>query len=269
MDILDSALCQQASPTQAWVSAKGTFSHIFSHPILVASVLLLLISLPWVLKRDRWKKPVLAISVSIVATFYIATSSIFAGLGNRLLMGFVPADSGEQAEAIVVLGRGDKNNPERENASLQIWQAQRAPLIVPSGHGDALLMTDSLRAAGVPDEAIAPEPCSLTTNQNAEFTAAMLKPRSPQGIHKIILVTDPAHMMRSRLTFQSFGFQVISHTSPLNDSLPEITKHTLVFREGLGLLSYGLMGRYRAREVPPETLHEVQEHAYNSSKIGT
>lgn len=250
--MLDSALCQQASSTRLWSMltwrVTHVFSFVFSHPLLVVLALVAIAGLPWIVRQARWQKPALMLSGSLLVIYLTAASPILMGLGNKLLVGFVPPDSGEKAAAIVVLGRGSEQNPMRVREAAKLWNNQRAPLIFASGRGDAPRIADLLQQQQVPSEAIAGEPCSLTTDQNAEFTAAILR---PQGIDKIILVTDPLHMMRSLLTFESFGFEVIPHISPVAESTQRIQRQFLVFRESLGLVSYGLLGRYSARKVPP------------------
>ena len=57
-------------------------------------------------------------------------------------------------------------------------------------------------------------------------------------------------MLRSRLVFESFGFEVISHVTPLADNTSGVEQSFLIVREGLGLLSYGFMGRYETRDIP-------------------
>ncbi len=103
-----------------------------------------------------------------------------------------------------------------------------------------------LEAAGVTGEAIAGEPCSATTNENALFTAALLQ---PQSIKQLILVTDPPHMARSQLTFRSLGFEVIPHPSPVPSSLNFKQRQFIVIREWAGLITYGVLGRYFARSA--------------------
>jgi uncharacterized SAM-binding protein YcdF (DUF218 family) len=245
--MLDSALCQEVSPTGLWTKLSWTLMYMLSQPVMVLGVLLLIAVLPRLLRQPRWKKPALKLSLSLLVIYLLVLSPLVTWAGNRLLLSFVPADSGETAEAIVVLGRGKQQNRNRSREAKTLWQAQRAPLIFASGRKDAPQIARIVKQL-VPAKAIAGEPCSLTTNQNAEFTAALLR---PQGIHKIILVTDPAHMLRSLLTFESFGFEVIPHISPLDIHTDSFKKRFLIFRESVGLLTYGLLGRYSAREVPP------------------
>jgi uncharacterized SAM-binding protein YcdF (DUF218 family) len=148
----------------------------------------------------------------------------------------------------VVLGRGSELQQDRVQVAAQLWQSQRAPLIFVSGTYDAPLMAGSLAKLGVTPSAIDGEPCSRTTEQNAQFTAALLQPR---GIHKIVLVTDPPHMLRSVLTFRSFGFEVIAHPNPFPPNYQVRKQAFLIVREYAGLVSYRLLGRFAPRPVPP------------------
>jgi uncharacterized SAM-binding protein YcdF (DUF218 family) len=106
-------------------------------------------------------------------------------------------------------------------------------------------MTQRLKRKGLPHDAVNGEPCSRTTEENARFTAALLK---PDGTRRIILVTDPPHMLRSLLTFHSYGFDVIPHISPLSNQLSYHKQGFLVFREYIGLASYSVLGRFAPRD---------------------
>lgn len=248
--MFDYSLCQRVSPTRAWTLVSSTLLFSLSRPLIVVAAVFLLASVPWLLNKSRWKRPVAIAAITLAAIYLIGISPIVTGLGNRLLVNFLPPDAGQTADAIVVLGRGDEQNEERSRVAGELWQAKRAPIIFPSGRKDALVMQEIIEKE-FPKAVVAGEPCSLTTDQNAEFTAALLRPK---GIETIILVTDPPHMWRSLLTFESFGFKVIPHFSPLSPGTNPIKERFLVVRESLGLLSYAIMGRYASRDVPPPTV---------------
>ena len=248
--MFDYSLCQRVSPTRAWTLVSSTLLFAFSRPLILLAVVVVFASLPWFLNRSRWKKPVAIAGITLSVIYLIGISPIISTLGNRLLVSFVPPDEGEKADAIVILGRGEQQNEVRSRIAGELWQAQRAPIIFPSGRKDALSMQQIIKKE-FPEAVVEGEPCSLTTDQNAEFTAALLR---PTGIKTIILVTDPPHMWRSILTFESFGLTVIPHFSPLSAATNPIKERFLVIRESLGLLSYGLMGRYSSREVPPPSI---------------
>ena len=246
LESVDPALCEQASPTRTWATMSSVLLFVLSRPLIAIALLLILASLFWLFTPRRWKKRVTLASVALVIGYLVLISPIFSAIGTRLITAFVPSDSGETADAIVVLGRGYEQNETRSNIVGELWENDRAPIIVPSGRKDALAMENILRAS-FPKAPVASEPCSLTTDQNAEFTAALLR---PEGVESIILVTDPPHMWRSLLTFQSFGFKVIPHYTPLSADTIPIKKRFLFTREAIGLVNYAILGRYRSREVP-------------------
>ena len=248
--MLNDSLCQKVSHTQLSEAVGKILLPALAHPLIWATIVVALASLPWVLKRNHWKKPVVALGIILMLGYLAVISPVASWLGTQMLVGFLPADAGEKADAIVVLGRGEQQNPVRAEIAGSLWHAQRAPLIFTSGRQDAPLIAQLIQQE-FPKAMVEGEPCSLTTDQNAEFTASLLR---PLGIKKIILVTDPPHMWRSLLTFQSFGFEVIPHLSPLSKSTDPATKKFMVFRETAGLLSYGLMGRYAPKQVPSPSI---------------
>ncbi len=222
------------------------------HPQWVLPLLLAWIVLPWLLKIQRRKWLYSGTGVLLLLAYGFLGSPLTINLGERFLARSLPPDSGQSTQAIVILGRGTELRPQRVETAIALWQAQKnqsdgkAPLIFASGTGDAIEIAEMLKAKGIPESAIDGEPCSRTTEENAQFTAALLQPR---GIHRILLVTDLPHLRRSWLTFQSLGFEVIPHASPLSPDLSERRTALLVVRECLGLVTYGLLGRYEPRTV--------------------
>ncbi|MEO1620880.1 MAG: YdcF family protein [Cyanobacteria bacterium J06632_3] len=245
--MLDPARCEEVSSTRLWTAVSWTSQFVLARPYLAIALLLLLLLWAWRWQSTQVKRVAIAFSLLSLLLYILIASPIMSVVGNRLLASAISPDTGATADAIVVLGRGPEQNRPRAQVAATLWQARRALLIFPSGRRDAPIMADLLRQAGVPERAISGDACSLTTEQNAEFTTAALW---PEGVRKIILVTDVAHMLRSRLVFESFGFEVIEHVTPLAENTSSVEKSFLVVREGLGLLSYGAMGRYAAREIP-------------------
>jgi uncharacterized SAM-binding protein YcdF (DUF218 family) len=94
------------------------------------------------------------------------------------------------------------------------------------------------------------ENCSLTTDENAVFTASVLQ---PQGIKRILLVTDPPHMWRSLLVFRAQGFTVIPKPSPLPSYLGRKAETFITLREYMGLVGYGLRGLFFPQRSPGAT----------------
>jgi len=256
--MFDPGLCQEVSSTKAWTLVSGFLLFVLSRPIIAIALLSTLALLPIAFakpaQRSSRKRRSLIFGITALFLYGLLTTPTLSLVGSYFLTRHLPANSTESADAIVVLGRGSAQNEIRARLSADLWRAQRAPLIFPSGRKDAPLMFDLLRQAKPPIDldAIAGEPCSLTTEQNAQFTAAILW---PQGVRKIILMTDQPHMRRSQLTFESFGFKVIPHVIPFEFN-NRAKKNFVVIRESLGLVSYGWQGRYDPKEIPPVSIIE-------------
>jgi len=131
-----------------------------------------------------------------------------------------------QAPAIVVLGGAIKPPDRRQplpmlgDSSDRVWHAARlyhagkAPLLLLSGGSDpavnnlseARAMQWFLRDLGVPSQALLLEEDSRTTQENAAFSAAILKRR---GIDRVLLVTSALHMRRALAHFEAQGIKVV------------------------------------------------------------
>ncbi len=236
--MLDPSLCHR--PVSQWLEIKSIIANWLMTPILVALPLLFLIFLPWIVPRFPWKRLWSGFGTLLLVTYFSAQFPLTTAVANKGLVAFVPPDRGQTADAIVILGRGAAFRDSRVRVAANLWQSQRAPLIFASGSGDGTEIVNRLERIGIPPQALNEEHCSQTTKENALFTASILK---PQGINRIILVTDPPHMLRSLLTFRNVGFEVIPHKS----SVPHLTqtrKAMMMFYEYMGLVKYGLNGEF-------------------------
>ncbi|MGD1897286.1 MAG: YdcF family protein [Phormidesmis sp.] len=264
---LKSALCRKQEPAfQLWLMLGKLTSNLFANPAAAVLLVMAIAALLWwVARRYLRPKVIRLLGISFLGACLLFISPLPSAVSQWLLVGFLPADSGEAAAAIVVLGRGPNQNEPRAETVAALWQEARAPLIVPSGRTDAPIIAGLLKnQSNISREVIVQERCSLSTSENAEFTAAMMMPR---GLSKIILVTDPLHMMRSLLTFKSFGFEVIPHPTALaNEGLKQ--SRFIAFRESLGLISYAIMGRYSDQQVSAETIAEADKLIVQQIKNG-
>lgn len=150
------------------------------------------------------------------------------------------AEDTPQAEAIVLLGGGvappgpHRLYPDLNEAGDRTWHAarllhaSRASLLVASGGSDpnvtrvseADAMRTLLLDLGVQPAAIVVEGRSRTTQQNAEFTAAVL---AEYKIKRVLLVTSAVHMRRAVKEFERVGFEVV----------PAATDHSRVNSSGV------------------------------------
>ena len=207
-------------------------------------IVLALLGLFWTVSVQGRKRQLITPVGLLLLVYFVAISPPVVALATQGLTCLVSRDSGAASDAIVVLGRGERLRNRRVEIAVQLWQAQRAPRIFASGMGDAPQMINFFKAKGIPQDRLSGESCSQSTEENALFTSTLLQ---PQGIRRLILVTDPPHMLRSYLTFRSFGFTVIPYISPIPPEWTSAERAHLVLREYLGLVSYAFLGRFQQR----------------------
>jgi uncharacterized SAM-binding protein YcdF (DUF218 family) len=120
-----------------------------------------------------------------------------------------------RADAIVVLGcriapsgRPAPPAARRAAAAASAFLGGVAPLVLVSGgrrwgaHAEARAMSRAIVAAGVPSGAVVEELCSLSTYENAIFSAAALR---RLGARRAAVVTCPWHMARALADFRAAG----------------------------------------------------------------
>lgn len=211
-----------------------------------ALILLTLLGIIWLVSSRRWRHRYL-MPITILVVIYLGVASpLGVSLLAQGLTASLPRDSGETVDSIVVLGRGDNVRNRRIEVAEQLWREKRSAKIFASGMLDAEFMIEQLKHNGVDNQALSGERCSQSTEENALFTAALLH---PQSVQKILLVTDPPHMLRSVLSFRASGFVVIPHTSPLPASWESERTIPILMREYVGLVAYTLTNRFRQRSL--------------------
>lgn len=121
----------------------------------------------------------------------------------------------EARDAIVILGApltpGGIPSPileERLAVGIALWRRSGAPIVVVTGgltrgarRSEASGMAEALRAAGVPESAIAIEDRARTTAENARGVRALVP-----DVRRIWLVTQPFHTRRAARLFRRAGF---------------------------------------------------------------
>ncbi|MDB5409404.1 MAG: hypothetical protein JWL84_4316 [Rhodospirillales bacterium] len=161
------------------------------------------------------------------------------------------AQDKRNADVIVVLGcavRGDIASPalvRRMDCAIALFHRGVAPRLLLSGGGgrqraEAAAMRDLALAGGVPAEAILTESASHNTNENAAFTARLMR---DHGFSSLVLVSEAYHLPRARLLFRAAGLAIASMAHPPRRSLTR--EWPLWLREGVAL-AVSLMRLLRA-----------------------
>lgn len=247
--------------------------YLIKQMILPPGILFLLLIAAWWLRRS-WPRLSALCFVLGLGGLWAMSLPIVVERSARLLE-TEPALSREQwaqlatrADAIVILGAGrERGDPawdqldqptgvgmERMRYAAQLAKASGLPVLTTGGlhfgspPSEAQLMADSLqRDLGV--NVRWKEERSRTTWENAQMSAELLL---PQGIKRVVVVTQAWHMQRSRWSFEQAGFEVVpapvgflgrEHGRPYGGWLPEsksIWQSGQLLNEAVGLLGYRL-----------------------------
>jgi len=153
-------------------------------------------------------------------------------------------DQAAPADAIVVLGAAQyEGRPSpvlraRLDHALELYQRALAPLVIVTGGTGAGDTTSEaqvgrrfLRDHGVPDSAIVMETHGRTTSESIHAVAAIVSALPGQ---RVILVSDPFHMLRLSILARALGLTPLTsptRTSPISTRASERWKY--VFGESL------------------------------------
>ncbi len=171
-----------------------------------------------------------------------------------------------RADAIVVLGcrispSGRPAPPAARRAvtGASAFFAGVAPRILVSGgrrwgsHVEARALRLALVRAGVPEEAVVEELCSLSTCENAVFSAAIL---ARLGARRAAVVTCPWHMARAMSSFRAAGVDAL----PLPTALAEMSRPRRLYLEAHEVVCTALDARTmrRAEVLASSAAHFAQ-----------
>jgi len=122
------------------------------------------------------------------------------------------------ADMIVVLGCGTLADGSlsavqkgRVNTAVELYEKRLAQRMLITGGAtesnfvEADIMKTYALEMGIPEDAIFVERQSLSTEENARFSTAILNENNAK---KIIIVTSTFHTRRAALTFRAYGFEV-------------------------------------------------------------
>lgn len=249
------------------------FRYILKHLLLPPGIFLLLILLGWWLRR-RAPRLASACFVGGFAGIWLMSLPVvveWSARGIERHPAIQPdewASLGERADAIVVLGGGRQRGDPAWGADQSSWFAQERvryaarlsrasalPIATSGGlhygtpPSEAQIMAEQL-AVDYGLQARWQEGQSRTTWENAQRSAELLQ---PQGVKRIVLVTQAWHMQRAVWCFEQAGFDVVpapfgffsvANGEPLGGWLPDgraLWRNTLLFNEAVGLLAYPLV----------------------------
>jgi uncharacterized SAM-binding protein YcdF (DUF218 family) len=251
------------------------FRYFIKNLLLPPGLFLLLIVCAWWLKSRR---PRLARTLFVIGLLGMWAMSLpIVVQWSAMAIERIPplpqdqwATLAQRADAIVVLGSGrERKDPtwgadiptgvalERMRFAARLSKASGLPILTTGGlhygepPSEAAIMADSLRDDfGV--NVHWQEGESRTTWENASLTAAILL---PQGIKRVVVVTQAWHMPRSVWSFEKAGFSVVAapvgflsvdNARPFGGWTPEaraVWQSGLLLNEAAGLLAYPLFYR--------------------------
>ena len=255
------------------------FLPLFVYPLGLGSILL---ALALILRGRRRLQTGLLVGALVVLGLG-GNRWVSYGLARSLEWQYLPAEEIPQAEAIVVLGgateSGQYPRPTTEVNSAgdrvlyaaRLYKQGKAPVILLSGGNITWLsgrtttpaaeMADLMSLMDIPPQALWLQPASENTQEDAEFSAQMLKER---GIQRVLLVTSAIHMPRAMALFRHQGIEAIPAPTDYTvtqaglDNLASLEPQTLLvnlmpnasslglttnaLKEYFGLLVYRLKG---------------------------
>jgi len=220
--------------------AQGGLSVVWIKYVLKSFILppglffsLVLIALLLRIRRKRWQGNLLLI-LSFLGLFFLSTPYVSYYLISPLEEKVFPLGKKIDAQAIVVLGGGQRRNAQefegRDTVQALVlyrlafcaflYKKTELPVLVSGGkvlddrESEAKVMERTLlEIFSIPTKW--KEENSQTTSENATYSAEILK---QAGIQKILLVTDAWHMRRALLAFSKTGIEVTP--APMNFQSP-------------------------------------------------
>lgn len=249
--------------------------YVVKHLLLPPGIFLLLLALAWWLKDSRPRLACALFATSVGCLWLMSLPVVVQWAARTVEREPALAHTewsalATRADAIVVLGSGrERSDPawgsdqptviglERLRYTARLAKASGLPVLTTGGldygspPSEAQIMSDSLRD----DFGVAvrwKEEQSRTTWENAHMTAGILL---PQGIRRVVVVTQAWHMPRSVWSFEQAGFEVVpapvgflsaDNGRPLGGWMPEysaIWQSGLLLSEALGQVAYRLIYR--------------------------
>ena len=174
-----------------------------------------------IVPRRRWPR-----RLGLGVALFLLASVVYYGVTLYQVHSTGLSDQVRPVDAIVVMGAAQydgRPSPQlaaRLDHAADLWAQGLAEVLVVTGGnqpGDRFTEAEAsanyLMDRGVPADAILQENASHSTYASLEAVSAMLHQR---GLFSVLLVSDPFHSLRTRLTAQELG--LVAYVSPTRTS---------------------------------------------------
>ena len=190
-----------------------------------------------------------------VLAVIMCVGSLYVGLTVFEVWRVGHTQSTTQVDAIVVMGAAQYDGvpspllKARLMHALDLWKQKVAPRIVLTGGnkpGDRFTEASAsaifLRQQGVPQEDLLQESSSRSTYEALRNVRNLIATDSSfAGIKRIVIVTDPYHELRSRLTAQEMNFEATTSSSS-NSPIAGNSAFKKHVKEGVGIALARVIG---------------------------
>ncbi len=206
-----------------------------------------------IVPRRRWPR-----RLGIGAGVFVLAAVAYYGVTFYQVRSTGLSDQVRPVDAIVVMGAAQydgRPSPQlaaRLDHAADLWAAGLAEVLVVTGGnqpGDRFTEAEAsanyLIDRGVPADVIMQEDVSHSTYASLEAVSAMLRER---GLFRVLLVSDPFHSLRTRLTAQELG--LVAYVSPTRTSPVRGGKETArEFEEAAGIALGRIIGFKRLLSI--------------------
>ena len=193
--------------------------------------------------------------VAQLLALVLCVGSLYVGLTVFEVWRVGRTQSTTQVDAIVVMGAAQYDGvpspllKARLMHAFDLWKQKIAPRIVLTGgnkpgdrYTEASASAIFLRQQGVPQEELLQESSSRSTYEALRNVRDLVKNDvNFAGIERIVIVTDPFHELRSRLTAKEWGFDASTSATP-NSPIAGNGAFKKHVKEGVGIALARVIG---------------------------
>lgn len=180
-----------------------------------------------VMERVKRRSVKLRVALLLTAVLLLA-AALWCRWVYSQISSYARQDQAAPADAIAVLGAAEYDgHPSpvyraRLDHALDLYRSGIAPLIITVGgpggdrYSEGAVGAHYLISMGVPEEDVIAETHSRDTEQSAHTIAVIAR---ANGIHRLVVVSDPTHMFRVHALCAADGLDVLTspRTVPAND----------------------------------------------------